>query len=377
MEKRYQVFISSTKRDLEKVRRETALALLEGQFIPVGMEQWGSLPIDSWSLIKKYIDQCDYYVVIIAGLYGSIHPEKGLSFTECEYDYAIEQGIPVLAFIHENPQKLPGEILEKTIKGQKRLEKFREKVKSRWNVEFWSKEDALPRLITNRLGKAVELAPRPGWVPGTSMPKHLEQEIETILKPCRSQGITKVVPNGKADSNTMESNLEVAREIKVITTSGTRFLDGYRRSISKALAKGATMRVLIPKPESDFVRDVGESEREGKGGEERREEIFQEIGEADRRLSEYLAEANRLGSKDKSQLGTVLIGYFTTHLRSTLILCDDKWGWLTITLPPLRASETLSFELSQVGSECILSDCIRHFDRTWDIIESRNDVTRL
>jgi len=57
MEKRYQVFISSTKNDLEQVRRELALALLDDKFIPVGMEQWGATPIDSWSLIKKFIDQ--------------------------------------------------------------------------------------------------------------------------------------------------------------------------------------------------------------------------------------------------------------------------------------------------------------------------------
>lgn len=375
MEKRYQVFISSTKRDLEEVRRRIALALLDDKFIPVGMEQWGATPLDSWSLIKRFIDQCDYYVLVIAGLYGSIHEEKGLSFTECEYDYAVENNVPVLAFLHENIGKLPGEKLESKPQRRKMLEKFREKVQNRWNVDFWNDERELPRLISSRLNKAVDFFDRPGWVPGNSIPPNWQSEIEAILNPCRLQGIIKIVPDGKADSRTMTSHLESSKEIRIIVTSGTRFLDGYRRAISKAIASGASVRVLLPQADSDFVKDVGESEREGEGGEIRRNEIAQEIKEAEARFSEYVAEAAKI--KPTALTGSISVGYYTTHLRSTLILCDNKWGWLTITLPPLRASETLSLELEQTESECLLNDCIRHFDRAWNIIEMRKNVTRI
>lgn len=254
------------------------------------------------------------------------------------------------------------------------LEKFREKVQNRWNVDFWDDEKVLPRLISTRLNRAIDSFDRPGWVPGNSTPESLQREIEEILNPCRTQGIAKIVPYGKADSTTMSNNLELSKEIRIMVTSGTRFLDGYRRAISKAIATGANVRVLVPKPESELVRDVGESEREGDGGKIRGAEISQEIREADARFSEYMDEAKKINS---SLTGGISIGHYTTHLRSTMILCDDKWGWLTITLPPLRASETLSFELHYTESECFLRDCIRHFDRTWEIIESRNDVKRI
>ncbi|MEW6350840.1 MAG: DUF4062 domain-containing protein [Thermodesulfobacteriota bacterium] len=377
MDRRYQVFISSTKRDLERVRQEIALALLDDKYIPVGMEQWGATPLDSWSLIKRFIGQCDYYVLIIAGLYGSIFRETGLSFTESEYDYAVESKLPVLAFLHKNLEDLPGKKIEQSSRRKKMLERFREKVKRSWNVEEWEDEKELPRLIASRLHKAVDICQRPGWVRGDCVPENLQKEFEAILYPSRALGIAKIVPDGKADSRTMSSSLEASTEIRIIVISGTRFLDGYRRSIVKAISSGAEVRLLIPKPESEFVKDVGLSERDGEDGERRAEEIAQEIREAEPRFVEYLREARRGQPRSILNLGTISIGYYTTLFRSTMILCDKKWGWLTIMVPPLRASESLSFELIRTGDECFLHDCIRHFDRTWEIVDSRNDVIRL
>jgi len=39
-----------------------------------------------WELIKKQIDDCDYYVVISAFRYGSL--DGDISYTEKEYDYS-------------------------------------------------------------------------------------------------------------------------------------------------------------------------------------------------------------------------------------------------------------------------------------------------
>jgi len=64
----------------------------------------------------------------------------------------------------------------------------------------------------------------------------------------------------------------------------------------------------------------------------------------------------------------VEIGYYTTQLRSSLILCDDDWGWLTLNLPPKRAVQSASLELSQANNG-LLRDCIDHFERCWEIVE--------
>lgn len=94
MDKRYQVFVSSTFRDLQEERQEIIQALLELDCIPSGMELFPAANEDQWTLIKKVIDDCDYYIVIIGGRYGSIGA-AGLSYTEMEYRYALEREYPL------------------------------------------------------------------------------------------------------------------------------------------------------------------------------------------------------------------------------------------------------------------------------------------
>ena len=72
MNKRYQVFVSSTFKDLAEERMEVIKALLELDCIPCGMEYFPAASEDSWSYISSLIKQCDYYVLIVAGRYGSM-----------------------------------------------------------------------------------------------------------------------------------------------------------------------------------------------------------------------------------------------------------------------------------------------------------------
>lgn len=60
MTKRYQVFLSSTFRDLEAERLEVMRALLELDCFPCGMEYFPASNDDQWSFIQDLIDQCDY-----------------------------------------------------------------------------------------------------------------------------------------------------------------------------------------------------------------------------------------------------------------------------------------------------------------------------
>ena len=74
MNKKYQVFVSSTYQDLLEERQEVMQALLELECIPVGMELFPAADDDQWTLIKGLIKDCDYYVLIVGGRYGSISP---------------------------------------------------------------------------------------------------------------------------------------------------------------------------------------------------------------------------------------------------------------------------------------------------------------
>ena len=70
MEKRYQVFVSSTFEDFKDERREVIQAVLELDCIPSGMELFPATEEEQWILLQKVIEDCDYYVVILGGRYG-------------------------------------------------------------------------------------------------------------------------------------------------------------------------------------------------------------------------------------------------------------------------------------------------------------------
>ena len=91
MNKRYQVFISSTFKDLEKERILLTQVLLKKGYFPAGMEWFPSIDEEQFEYIKQVIDDSDYYVLILGGSYGSIASD-GKSYTEKEYDYAVETG---------------------------------------------------------------------------------------------------------------------------------------------------------------------------------------------------------------------------------------------------------------------------------------------
>jgi hypothetical protein len=65
LDKRYQVFVSSTYEDLIDERQQVMQALLELNCIPLGMDFFPAANEEQWGLIKSVIKDCDYYIVII------------------------------------------------------------------------------------------------------------------------------------------------------------------------------------------------------------------------------------------------------------------------------------------------------------------------
>jgi len=162
MEKRYQVFVSSTFIDLQEERRQVMQALLELDCIPAGMELFPAADETQWVLIKRVIDDCDYYVVIIGGRYGSTDDE-GVSYTEREYDYAIGRRLPVLGFVHADPSSIPAGRTEIDAVARQKLEAFRAKVQRRL-CKSWRTPEELGGVVSRSLVQAMKTTPAEGWV---------------------------------------------------------------------------------------------------------------------------------------------------------------------------------------------------------------------
>jgi hypothetical protein len=162
MEKRYQVFVSSTYEDLKAERQEVMHALLELDCMPSGMELFPAASEDQWSLIKKVIDECDYYIVISAGRYGSLGPQ-GVSYTEMEYRYALDTGKPTIAFLHKDPLQLPAARVEQTDDGKTRLNAFRGLLQQKL-CKFWETPAELGSVVSRSLVRLTKTTPGVGWI---------------------------------------------------------------------------------------------------------------------------------------------------------------------------------------------------------------------
>lgn len=163
MDKRYQVFVSSTYQDLVEERAEVIQALLELDAIPAGMELFPAADEDSWELIKGVIDDCDYYIVIVGGRYGS-RDAAGISFTEREFDYAFEAGKPVLAFLHGDPEQIVQGKTDRDAESQRKLEEFRQKLDTRLHCKRWTTPEGLGSVVSRGLVNLMRKTPAEGWV---------------------------------------------------------------------------------------------------------------------------------------------------------------------------------------------------------------------
>ncbi|MES2491114.1 MAG: DUF4062 domain-containing protein [Pseudomonadota bacterium] len=169
MDKRYQIFVSSTYTDLKDERQGVMQALMELDCIPAGMELFPAADEEQFNFIKKVIDDSDYYLLLIGGRYGSTTAD-GISYTEMEFDYAVSKGLKVIALIHGEPNNIPFGKSESDAELRQRLENFKEKVMDGRLVKFWKNTSELPGLVALSVSRAIKTYPAVGWARATSMP---------------------------------------------------------------------------------------------------------------------------------------------------------------------------------------------------------------
>lgn len=178
MDKKYQVFISSTYIDLIDARAKVRDAILSMYHFPVGMELFGAANEEQWQIISETIDSSDYYVLIIGQRYGTVIPEglpdAGISYTEKEFRYALEKGVPILAFLLDDDVAVVPKYVDP--ENREKLAAFKEKVMTGRLVEWWKTSDELAQKVTVALYKQITRTKRPGWIRGDAV------DIEKSLK---------------------------------------------------------------------------------------------------------------------------------------------------------------------------------------------------
>ena len=230
MDKKYTVFLSSTYNDLREERNEVVHALLELGCIPCGMEYFPSDDNEQFEFIKSIIDECDYYLLIIAGRYGTIG-KNGKSYTEMEYRYAMKQKIPIAVFIYDNIEKISLDKSEKESIGREKLETFIKFASKGKLVKYWSGKEDLAGKVSRSMVSLIKRHPAIGWVRGDNVMNvamisrmqtvyeenlaYKEKEILSRGKEKLKSGMDKVkVVFGILDKKTKDEKILRIRKIK-------------------------------------------------------------------------------------------------------------------------------------------------------------------
>ena len=174
-DKKYQIFVSSTFEDLQEERKGVIESILRLRQLPAGMELFSASSDEQFKYIKRVIDDSDYYVLIIKNRYGSTNKKTKKSYTEMEFDYALEKGLPILVFIHKES--------ENKIYASKNYDfiNFLDKTKTNRIVRYWSNAYDLKTEVHMGLSEEFVEKPQQGWQRFEDKTALLE-ELNTLKK---------------------------------------------------------------------------------------------------------------------------------------------------------------------------------------------------
>lgn len=241
MDKRYQVFVSSTYADLKDERQKVIQTLMQLDCMPAGMELFPAADMEQFAFIKKVIDDCDYYIIIVGGRYGSVTAE-GVSYTELEFDYAVSKGMKVIAFLHSDPDSIPVGKSDIDPVARQRLHDFCEKVKTDRLVNFWSSATELPGLVALNLPRTIKMFPAVGWVRASTVAStELLGDMNALRK--ENDTLRKRIVAPKLDVG----DIQLAGLDEVFVIKGTCSYSGNRTtSWSQALSWRKMFAIVAP-----------------------------------------------------------------------------------------------------------------------------------
>ena len=355
MKKKYTVFVSSTYEDLKEERQEVMRVLLEADCIPCGMEYFPATDDSTLDFIKRIIDDCDYYVLILGGKYGSTD-SSGQSYTEKEYLYAQEKGIPTLSFLRNNLKSLSADLCEDTAKKRRRLNQFRELAKENKICKFWSNKDELARRVLQSISQIIRDAPGAGWV-RADFP--VEKAI-AAMNDYDECGVRRLYPKGhKIESFEQMLASPACRRFRMLAYSGVTFTLCYKNELKEFLASGGEVQYLLSNPKTVYLEQASSIHHRNQAS-----HIAADVDSCIQAIQSILEDAESLAKKKGTRCGSFEVRFFDTELRNQLLICDDEDGnqsaWLTVLLPPLGAVNCTMIEYEKTDN------CVQYFDTIWN-----------
>ena len=170
------IFISATYTNLKQERFELMKSVLRQGDIPFGMELFPSSSNSVCDIIEKQVKECDIYALMIRNRYGSAKPETEISYTEWEYNLAVEAKKPIVVFITKK-----GEPLEDSYNLEK-FSSFCKKVESKHTITYFEDSIELVRNFGIAIQNTSDENPMIGLWPTSNLP-HVVLNIMNTIHP--------------------------------------------------------------------------------------------------------------------------------------------------------------------------------------------------
>jgi len=162
------VFLSSTYLDLIEYRIAVANALRSMDEEVKHMEIFGARDEEPTKASLEELDACDCLVGIYAYRYGTIPTGSTLSVTEQEYLHAVENKIPVLAFVVDEKCSWLPKLIDDD---KKAVNEFKVKVSKEHTPEYFTSPDNLASKVVASVSRlAKKMAHKPALISPTPIP---------------------------------------------------------------------------------------------------------------------------------------------------------------------------------------------------------------
>ncbi len=263
MERKYQVFISSTYTDLKEERQNITNILVMANCIPAGMEAFVAADEEQFNVIKRVIDLCDFYILIIGTRYGSINKKTGKSYTEMEFEYALSKNIPVIVFA--KTVDLNSEVTDEGVEVRAKLQQFKDKALKDRLGGMWTSLSDLSGKVAIAIMKAQAENQRPGWVRNLGFdPENVTQELNSL----RDKVISLEKENAELKNTSLkevDSDVDLSKykmklhftEIQMVFTSSTPPVRELDIELTlEEIFKHISVRISGHVSDRDFVEEI-------------------------------------------------------------------------------------------------------------------------
>lgn len=161
LDKRYQVFISTSGAEMQPERMVLAQTLVGMGFFSWGLEQRTPL---STAFARRQIDDCDYVVVLLGSSYGE-QSVSGVGYMHLEYIYAVTKQKPIIVFMHDEPAAREVALHDDKPELRDKFQEFRKLLQNEVDQVFTYRSlRDLEMAVRFNLPQMLERYPVLGWV---------------------------------------------------------------------------------------------------------------------------------------------------------------------------------------------------------------------